>query len=142
MEYIDLEINFDLKQEFTSIKDEVNKLIKENNLLDANIVCWVPHEVGCITQFGWESGVVDDLKDFLSDVSPEGKYKKHDEPGTAFRYNFHQHLRTKLIGNVSMTLLVKNGELVVGRYQDLYFYSPVYNDIPNQKVICRILKLK
>lgn len=142
MEYIDVEIQLNLKSEFTSIKEDLNRLIKDNSLLDANIVCWVPHEVGCLTQMGWEDGVVDDAKDFLNDIAPKDKYKKHDEPGTPFRYNFHQHIRTKVIGNVSMTLMVKDGDLVIGKYQDLYFYSPVYDNIPNQKIICRILKLK
>lgn len=53
MEYIDIEINLDLKEEFTSLKDSFARVISDNSLQDANIVCWVPHEVGCLTQLGW-----------------------------------------------------------------------------------------
>jgi secondary thiamine-phosphate synthase enzyme len=140
MNVIDKEINLNLKQEFTSIKSTFESLIKDYKLKDANLVCWVPHEVSSIVQIGWEDGLLDDLKEFLNDVAPKGKWLKHDEPDTAFRHNFYEHIRTKLVGNVSITLIVKEGKLYLGKYQDLYFYSPVYKSIPKQKVFCRILK--
>lgn len=141
MEFFDKEIKLELKEEFTSVKDIFNDFIKENKLFNANIVCFVPHEVSSLIQIGWEDGLIDDLKDFLSDIAPKGKWLNHDEPDTIFRHNFYEHIRTKLIGSVSMTLIVKDGGLYIGKYQDLYFYSPVYEHIPNQKIFCRVLKL-
>lgn len=140
MKIIDTVIRLRLKKEFTPLKDSLNKLIKENNLVNANIVCWVPHEVSSIVQLGWEAGLLDDLRDYLEEMIPSGKWKHHDEPGTAFRHNFFEHIRTKLVGDVSKTFIIKDGRLVLGKYQDLYFYSPVWKEIPNQKVDCRILK--
>jgi thiamine phosphate synthase YjbQ (UPF0047 family) len=141
MKYIDTTIELELKSEFTSLKDLFSGLIHKHDLADANILCWVPHEVGCITQLGWESGVVDDARDMLETLVPEGKYLKHDEPGTPFRHNSHQHLRTKLVGTVSINLLVKDKELIIGKYQDIYYFSPVFDTIPEQRIICRILDL-
>lgn len=141
MEFIDKELNLKLKEEFTSVKPLFESLIKKQKLNNANIICWAPHEVSSLIQIGWEDGLIDDLKDFLKDKAPKGKWMNHDEPNTPFRHNFFEHIRTKLIGNVSMTLIVKDGELYIGKYQDLYFYSPVYKNIPNQKIFCRIVKL-
>jgi secondary thiamine-phosphate synthase enzyme len=140
MEFIDKEIKLELKEEFTSVKSLFKAFIRENDLKNANLVCWVPHEVSSLIQIGWEDGLLDDLKDFLNDKAPKGKWIKHDEPGTHFRYNFYEHIRSKLVGNVSMTLIIKDGKLYIGKYQDLYFYSPVFENIPNQKIFCRILK--
>ncbi|MFH1173895.1 MAG: YjbQ family protein [archaeon] len=140
MDIIDKEIVLDLKEEFTSVKTTIQNLITEHKINDANIVCWVSHEVGTLVQLGWEDGLIDDAKQFLTDIAPEGKYLHHDEPGTPFRYNFHQHIRTKLIGHPNMTLIVKNGELFIGQYQDIYFYSPVYREKPNQRIFCRIVQ--
>ncbi|MDA2922476.1 YjbQ family protein [Patescibacteria group bacterium AH-259-L07] len=140
MNVIDKELNLELKDEFTSVKSLFESLIKENKLNNANIICWVPHEVSSLIQIGWEDGLLDDLKDFLNDKAPKGKWMKHDEPDTPFRHNFYEHIRSKLVGNISMTLIVKDRELYIGKYQDLYFYSPVYEYIPNQKIFCRILK--
>ena len=142
MEYIDKEINLKLSKQFTSVKDVFENLIKEEGLIDANLVCWVPHEVSSLIQVGWEDGLLEDLESFLDDTAPANKWKQHDEPGTPFRYNFFEHIRGKLVGNVSMTLIVKDSKLYIGKYQDLYFYSPVYKNIPDQKIFCRILKLK
>jgi thiamine phosphate synthase YjbQ (UPF0047 family) len=140
MNIIDQEINLELKEIFTPIKDKLEEIIKNENLLEANIVCWVPHEVSSLVQLGWEDGLVNDMKDFLNDTVPEDRWKKHDEEGTPFRYNFFEHCRTKLIGSVSMTFIIKEGKLYLGKYQNIYFYSPVYKNIPNQKIFCRIIR--
>lgn len=142
MEYIDKEIDLKLSKQFTSVKDVFENLIKDEGLIDANLVCWVPHEVSSLIQVGWEDGLLEDLESFLSDTAPANKWKQHDKPDTPFRYNFFEHIRGKLVGNVSLTLIVKDGKLYIGKYQDLYFYSPVYKHIPDQKIFCRILKLK
>jgi secondary thiamine-phosphate synthase enzyme len=140
MKIIDREINLNLDRMFTSLKNKLEGIIKEEKLKNANIVCWVPHEVSSLVQIGWEPGLLEDLEKFLSDIAPSGKWIKHDEPGTPFGKNFHEHIRTKLVGSISMTLIVKDGQLYLGKYQDIYFYSPVFKNIPNQKLLCRILK--
>jgi len=140
MEIIDTVIKLHLKEEFTPFQTYLKKLIKDNNFTNANIVCWVPHEVSSLVQIGWENGLLEDLKEYLDEMVPPSKWKHHDEPGTSFRYNFFEHLRTKLIGDVSKTFIVKEGRLVIGKYQDLYFYSPVWKNIPDQQVVCRITK--
>ena len=140
MKAIDEEIQVTLKEEFTPIRPLIEGLITKHKLKEANLVCWVPHEVASIVQLGHEKGLKEDLQAFLKDTLPAGKYKEHDEPGTQFRYNSYEHLRTKLIGNVSITLIVKDSKLYIGKWQDLFFYSPVFKDIPNQKIFCRILK--
>jgi len=140
MKIIDREINLNLGKMFTSLKSELEKVIKEEKLKNANIVCWVPHEVSSLIQIGWEEGLIKDLEKFFEDIAPPGKWIEHDESGTPFGKNFFEHIRTKLVGSVSLTLIIKDGKLYLGKYQDIYFYSPVFKDIPNQKVLCRILK--
>ena len=142
MEIIDKEIKLKLKQEFTFLQEILEGFIGDNNLIEANLVCWVPHEVSSIIQIGWEDGLVDDLKEFLKDTCPSGKWKNHDEPGTPFRYNFHEHIRTKITGTVSITLIVKKGSLYIGKYQDLYYYSPLWKEISDQMIFVRIMKFK
>ncbi|NMB57101.1 YjbQ family protein [Candidatus Beckwithbacteria bacterium] len=139
MQIIDKEIDLNLEKVLTSVKEIFQELISQEKIKDGNLVLWVPHEVSSLIQIGWENGLTDDLINFLQDLAPEGKWTKHDEPNTPFRYNFFEHIRTKLIGTVSMTLIVKDGQLILGKYQDLYFYSPVYKAIPQQKIFCRML---
>lgn len=141
MDFIDKEINLTLEKDFTPVKEILDSLIKENNLVNANIICFVPHEVSSLVWIWWESWLIDDLRDFLNDNIPEWKYLNHDEPGTPYRYNFFEHMRSKLIGNTSLTLIVKDSQIYMWKYQDLCFYSPVFKNIPNQKIFCRVLKL-
>ena len=138
MDLIEKRIKLELDDEFVSIKNEFERLIEKYELENADIVCWVPHEVGSMVQLGWEEGLIKDMKDFLSDTAPEGVWTEHDEPGTPFRENFYEHVRTKLVGTVNLTLIVKEGELFMGEYQDLYYYSPVWEEVPEQEIFCRI----
>jgi len=138
---IDKEIKLHLEKQFTSLRNEFERLIKEERLNNANIFCWVPHEVSSLVQIGWEDGLIEDIEKFLEDTAPADKWIKHDEPGTPFGKNSHHHIRTKLVGSVSMNFIVKDSKLYLGKYQDIYFYSPVYKDIPEQKLFCRVLKL-
>lgn len=141
MKITDEEIKFKLTKQFTPIKGKFEDLINKYELESANLFCWVPHEVSSIVQLGWEDGLVEDMEHFLADTIPPGKWTKHDEPGTPFEKNFYQHAKAKVIGNISITLLVTDGKLYLGKYQDLYFFSPVYKEIPDQMIYCRILKL-
>lgn len=142
MLFIDKEINLNIEKEFTSVKPLFEALIKEQNLVNANIFCWLPHEVASLVFVGWEDGLIDDLKQFLDDAVPEDKYKHHDEPDTPFRYNSYEHFKTKLVGNTSVTLIVKEGKLYFGQYQDIYLYCPTFKDQPDKKIFCRILNLQ
>lgn len=142
MRITDREIDFDLKDEFTDIVPIIKELIKNEGLVNANLYIFVPHEVSSIVPIGWESGLMDDIKDFLNDVVPEGKYKNHDEPDTPWRYNFFEHMRAKIAGQNSIMLLVKDSELYIGKYQNYYFYSPVWKTIPKQKMLVRIEKFE
>lgn len=142
MEVIDKEIKLHLEKQFTSVKTLFENLVKEEKLNNANLVLWVPHEVSSLIEIGWEDGLIEDLEKFLEDTAPSGKWVRHDEPGTPFRHNFFEHIRPKLVGSVSLTLIVKDSKLYLGKYQDLYFYSPVYKHIPDQKIFCRILKFE
>ena len=101
MNFIDREINLKLEKEFTSVKSPFESLIKDENLKNVNIICWIPHEVSSLVQIGWEDGLIEDLEKFLQDTIPKNKWKKHDEPGTPFRHNFQDHIKTVFIVNVN-----------------------------------------
>ena len=68
----------------TALWEERDKALAagEEKLKNANIVCWVPHEVSSLVQIGWEEGLIKDLEKFLGDIAPPGRWTEHDEPGT------------------------------------------------------------
>lgn len=49
MKFKDVEIKLKLDREFTSLKSRLESLVKEEKLNNANIICWVPHEVSSLT---------------------------------------------------------------------------------------------
>ena len=138
MNFKDIEIDLNLQEEFTEILPIIEKIIKDERLNNANMTIFIPHEVSSIVPIGWEDGLLEDLKNYLLDVVPSKKYKNHDEPNTPFRYNFDEHMRVKIAGTNSITFIIKDKSLYLGKYQNYYFYSPVYKNIPKQKMFIRI----
>lgn len=141
MEFIDKEININPTDELTKLTEIFENIIQSEGLINANLFCWLPHEVASLVLAEADPNFLADIKDYLAETIPSGKWTKHDEPDTPFRYNAHEHLRTKVIGHHSMTLLVKDSKIWWGQYQDLYLYDPVYRQKPNKKIFVRIIKL-
>lgn len=139
MEILDIEMNFQLEKAFTPLRKELEKLVKEEGLSNANIVCWVPHEVASLVQLGLDEGLIEYAERFLENAAPE-KLTGYEESGAQFGKNFFEHIRAKLAGSVSMSFIVKDSKLYMGEDQDVYFYSPVYKQVPNQKMFLRIMK--
>ncbi|HOZ37106.1 MAG TPA: YjbQ family protein [bacterium] len=139
MEYIDKEIDIKPEGELTKITGFFEDLIQSEDLVNANIFCWLPHEVSSLVLAEADPNFLADIKDYLAETIPAGKWVKHDEPNTPFRFNAHEHIRTKVIGHHSLTLLIKDAKIWWGKYQDLYLYNPVYRHKSN-KIFVRIMK--
>ncbi len=64
----------------------------------------------------YESGAVADFKRLIKELAPKGANWLHDRIDN----NAHSHLRAALIGP-SLTIPIKNGELVLGTWQQPVF---------------------
>ncbi|MFH7882485.1 MAG: YjbQ family protein, partial [Candidatus Aenigmatarchaeota archaeon] len=131
-------IEIENKEKFHSIVCEIKTLIKNNKIKKGKIELHLLHEVGSIVPLGWENVLKEDMEDFLNDILPAGKYIKHDEPETPFRKNFFQHAQTKLIGSPFFILQINDGKIVLGKYQDVCIFSPIFSEIPKFKIFYRI----
>jgi len=83
---------------------------------DGMLIVYVPHTTAAVTiNENYDPDVKHDLLRKLEVLVPQHEdYYRHDEG------NSDSHLKVAMLGN-SATMLVENGELVLGRWQGVYF---------------------
>ena len=104
------------RTEFVEITAEVRRAVREAGLADGVCVVYCPHTTAAVTiQENADPDVVHDMLLWLNQHVPK------DVPG--FRHaegNSDAHLKSSLVGP-SVTVPVANGDLVLGRWQGIYF---------------------
>ncbi len=101
--------------ELIDITGKVQEVVNGCGAQNGAIMVFVPHTTAGITiNENADPSVVEDLLDSLGRLVPEnGKYR-HSEG------NSDAHCKASLMGS-SVLAPVKNGELVLGRWQGIYF---------------------
>src|SRR5262245_44992125 len=110
------EVRTERRTEFVEITAEVRRAVKDAGLKSGICVVYCPHTTAAITiQENADPDVVRDMLLWLNDHIPK------DVPG--FRHaegNSDSHIKSSLVGS-SVTVIVENGELVLGTWQGIYF---------------------
>ena len=104
------------RNEFIDITDRVRHHVERSGVRQGICVVYCPHTTAAITiNENADPDVVHDMLLWLNRTIPK------DQSG--FRHNegnSDSHLKASLVGP-SVTLLVENGELVLGRWQGVFF---------------------
>ncbi len=104
------------RSEIVDVTDPVRRLVKQKNIRDGMAICYVPHTTAAVTiNENYDPDVKHDLLRKLDTLIPMTEtYYQHDEG------NSDSHVKTSLVGN-STLVLIENGDLVLGRWQGIYF---------------------
>jgi secondary thiamine-phosphate synthase enzyme len=104
------------RAEFVEITAKVRQAVKEAGLKSGACVVYCPHTTAAITiQENADPDVVHDLLLWLNEHIPK------EVPG--FRHaegNSDSHIKSSLVGS-SATVIVENGDLILGTWQGIYF---------------------
>jgi secondary thiamine-phosphate synthase enzyme len=100
---------------FIDITRNVSKIIKENNVTSGICYIFIPHTTASVTiNENADPDVVYDIKKALEKIVPFDDQYKHLEGNSA------AHIKASLLGS-SVTILIENGELMLGTWQGIYF---------------------
>src|SRR5690348_12550483 len=110
------EVRTGRRNEFVEITTQARNLVREGGLEAGVCLLYWPHTTAAITiQENADPDVVHDMLLLLND-----RIRK-DVPG--FRHaegNSDSHIKASLVGS-SATVIVENGDLVLGTWQGIYF---------------------
>ena len=104
------------RSEIVDVTDCVRRLVKQHKIRDGMAICYVPHTTAAVTiNENYDPDVKHDMLRKLETLIPKTEtYYQHDEG------NSDSHVKTSLVGN-STIVLIENGDLVLGRWQGVYF---------------------
>lgn len=104
------------RQTMINITSYIRDDIKSSNIKNGIVIVYCPHTTAGITIN--ENADPDVVRDLVYGF--EKAYSTIDSNYKHFEGNSHAHLKSSTIG-ASQTLILNNGNLILGRWQDIYF---------------------
>lgn len=130
METINIKTNsrFDI----VDITLQVQNIVSKSNIKSGILVIFIPHTTAGISiNENADPDVVYDLKNIFNNMIPEYNNYRHMEG------NSQAHALSTLT-SPSITLIIENGEIVLGTWQNIYFME--YDGPRNRKAHIQIIE--
>ncbi len=113
----ELSLSSQRRSQMIDITDKVQQSVTEEKLRDGFVIVYVPHTTAGITiNEGADPDVQQDIIETLEKLIPESRSYHHSEG------NSDAHIKASLLGS-SATVFVKEGRLVLGTWQHVFFYE-------------------
>ena len=117
--------------ELIELGKELDNILKDSGIKDGIMVVFIPHTTAGITiNENADPDVKKDILWKLGESIPKNEGYKHSEG------NSDAHLKSSLIG-ASETLIIKNGKLILGTWQNVYFAE--FDGPRSRKVFVKII---
>lgn len=119
-------------EDFYNITPQVKQAVKESGVTDGIAVIFCPHTTAGITiNENCDKYVSEDVLLGVKIAFPDNKCFKHDEG------NSTGHIKSSLFG-ASETVIISEGKLVLGVWQDIYFAE--FDPPRNRNFFVKIIK--
>ncbi len=121
------------KEEIIDITSKVQGIVKKTGIKDGICVVYTTHATAAIIiNENWDKNILLDIIEALDKLIPQGKWRhdKVDNNGAA-------HIKSAIIGP-SETIIIKNNELLLGRWQSLMLVD--FDGPRNRKVLIKVIK--
>jgi secondary thiamine-phosphate synthase enzyme len=104
------------RNEMVEVTDKLRQAVARSGLTEAMLIVYVPHTTAAVTiNENADPDVKHDMLAKLSALVPQREsYYQHAEG------NSDSHVKAAMVGH-SVTVLVEGGQLVLGRWQGVYF---------------------
>lgn len=117
--------------DFIDVTHELKRVVQESGVESGMMVVFIPHTTAAVTiNENADPDVKRDMEINLSNLVPESGDYKHYEG------NSDAHIKASLMG-FSETLIIDNGDLVLGTWQGIYFSE--FDGPRNRKIYVKII---
>jgi secondary thiamine-phosphate synthase enzyme len=116
--------------QFLDITDDVRDLVVRSQIRNGMALVYSPHTTCSVLINERESGFIDDFNTLMDGLVPAAAAYRHDDLDARTENldddpheipNGHAHCRNALIGSSSQTIPIVDGELLLGRWQRVFF---------------------
>ena len=105
------------KREFINITSDVKKVVRASGIAEGMVLVSAMHITAGVYINDAESGLIQDIEEWLQKLAPEGPNYNHHRTGED---NGDAHLKNLLIGH-QVVVPVTEGELDLGPWQQIYY---------------------
>ncbi len=117
--------------EMVDITGQVAQLVRQNGISSGDAIVYCPHTTAGITiNENADPAVAHDLLLTFEEVFPQGRRGYRHNEG-----NSDAHVKSSLVG-CSEQVLIKDGKLVLGTWQSIYFCE--FDGPRNRKVVVQV----
>ncbi len=109
-------LTIEKRQTMIDITDIIREDVRNSNVKDGIAIIYCPHTTAVITIN--EIADPDVVRDLVYGF--EKAYPTDDKNYRHFEGNSHAHMKSSTMG-ASQTLIINEGKLILGRWQDVYF---------------------
>lgn len=105
---------------FVNLNRFLNSFIQVNGVKNGYLVCCSDHTTASVYVNHFETGIMEDLTRYLCEEFPYEPAKYKHNLWDTKDLNADAHLKAMTIGK-SSTVIIKDGALVLGKYEDVIF---------------------
>lgn len=125
-----LALHFDTEEinQFCDFTNAILDIVAKSNIKHGSVTLFTPHTTTAIFINESETGYINDFKKKLEELVPSDSYYEHDDWDIRTEnmqedenVNGRSHVRGSIIGSSGITLPIINSELIIGRWQRLFF---------------------
>ncbi len=105
------------KREYINITHEVERVVQESGIKEGMVLVSAMHITAGVYVNDAESGLIQDIEEWLQKLAPEGPDYHHHRTGEV---NGDAHLKNLLIGH-EVIVPITEGRLDLGPWQQIYY---------------------
>tara|TARA_Y100001970_G_C14248115_1_gene869738 strand:- start:2229 stop:2753 length:525 start_codon:yes stop_codon:yes gene_type:complete len=123
-------LHFDTEEtnQFCDFTQKIENLISTSNVSHGSVTISTPHTTTAIIINESETGYINDFRRKLEELVPSDSYYEHDDWDLRTEnmqedenVNGRSHIRGSIIGSTSVSLPIIDSEIILGRWQRLFF---------------------
>ncbi|MBW2994970.1 secondary thiamine-phosphate synthase enzyme YjbQ [Candidatus Woesearchaeota archaeon] len=125
-------IKTDSKYNMVDITEKVKEIVKDSKIKEGICTVYAAHATCAVmVNENYDPNIMDDILEYMAKVIPEGKWR-HDRVDN----NGAAHIKSAIIGP-SETIPVKDGELMLGTWQDIMLAD--FDGPKQRKIIVQVI---
>ena len=109
--------NTDKKIDIIHLTNTVEDFVEESGIIDGYVLVSAMHLTAAVYINDYESGLMEDIKEWLEKLAPQEYPYKHHKTG---EINGHAHLKN-LIMHHQVLVPITNGKLDLGPWQEIFY---------------------
>ena len=123
-------LHFDTEgtNQFCDFTEAVLGIVSKSGIKHGSVNLFTPHTTTAVVINESETGFINDFKKKIEELVPSDSYYEHDDWDLRTEnmqedenVNGRSHVRGTIIGSSGVTLPIINSELIIGRWQRLFF---------------------